>query len=78
LEKELGTMVQLLVPNLAATQWLHITTQLEGVVTSKYKLDRRLIMLLVPKSLVKQPIYKMEGFIIMAKLWMELSNELKD
>jgi hypothetical protein len=77
LGKEIGTMVQLSVPNPATTQWLHITAQIEGAGTSKYKLDRRLIMLPVPKNLVKQPTHGMKGFATLAKLWLELSNDLK-
>jgi hypothetical protein len=35
-------------------------------------------MLLVPKNLVKQPTIRMKGFATLAKLWLELSDELKD
>jgi hypothetical protein len=59
-------------------QWLHITAQIEGAGTSKYKLDRRLIMLPVPENLVKQPTHRMKGFATLATLWLELSDELKD
>jgi hypothetical protein len=36
-----------------------------------------LIVLLVPKNLVKKPAHKIKGFAILAKLLMELSYELK-
>jgi hypothetical protein len=78
LGKEIGTMVQLSIPNPATAQWLHITTQIEGVGTSKYKLDRRLIILPMPENLVKQPTHGMKGFATLAKLWLELSDDLKD
>jgi hypothetical protein len=71
-------LVQLSVPNPAIVQWLHITAQIEGAGTSKYKLDCRLIMLLVHENLVKQPTHRMKGFATLAKLWLELSNDLKD
>jgi hypothetical protein len=78
LGKEIGTMVQLSVPNPATAQWLHITAQIEGAGTSKYKLDRRLIMLPVHENLVKQPTHRMKGFATLAKLWLELSDDLKE
>jgi hypothetical protein len=78
LGKEIGTMVQLSVPNPATAKWLHITAQIEGAGTSKYKLDRRLIMLPVLENLVKQPTHGMKGFATLAKLWLELSYDLKD
>jgi hypothetical protein len=78
LRKELGTIVQLSVPKPATTQWLYITAQLEGAATSKYKLDQRLIMLPVLENLVKQPRHRMKGFATLTKLWLELSNELKE
>ena len=71
-------MVQLSIPNPATAQWLHITTQIEGVGTSKYKLDRCLIMLSVLENLVKQPTHRMKGFATLAKLWLELSDDLKE
>jgi hypothetical protein len=71
-------LVQLSVPNPAIVQWLHITAQIEGAGTSKYKLDCRLIMLLVHENLVKQPTHRMKGFATLAKLWLELSDDLKE
>ena len=52
-------------------------SQIEGANTSKYK-DPYLIMLFMQKNLVKQPIHKMKGFVIVAKLWLEFSNKLKE
>jgi hypothetical protein len=71
-------MVQLSVPNPATAQWLYITAQIEEAGTSKYKLDRRLIMLPILENLVKQPAHGIKGFATLTKLWLELSNELKD
>ena len=78
LEKESNTMVQLFVSNLTSTHWLYITSQIESASTSKYMLDRWLIVLLVPENLVKKPKHKIKGFAILAKLLMELSYELKE
>jgi hypothetical protein len=51
--------------------------QIEGADTSKYK-DPYLIMLFMQKNPIKQPIHKLKGFAIVAKVWLELSNKLKE